>query len=402
MRRRGVGMQGRLYDHVRFVARHCHTGAIVASMKTEVCEQLGIEFPIFAFTHCRDVVAAVSNAGGLGVLGAVGFTPEQLAIELEWIDEHVGDNPYGVDIVIPGKYEGMGEMDAAKLEEELDKMIPEEHREFVQKLLSDHDVPELPEEERAPALIGWTEATASPLVDEALQHPNVKLIANALGTPPPEIIDKIHDSGLLVAALCGSASQAVRHKNAGVDIVIAQGSEGGGHTGDVGSIVLWPEVISAVAPTPVLAAGGIGDGKQMAAAMALGAAGVWTGSLWLTVEEAEAPPSQVDSLIAAGSRDTVRSRSWTGKPCRMLRNEWTEAWEDPDNPKPLGMPLQFMVTGEAVARGHRYAEAAKDVMFNPVGQIVGSIDKVRRTSDVVLGMVEEYIEATERLMSLTE
>lgn len=365
-------------------------------MRTQLCDQLGIEFPIFAFTHCRDVVAAVSNAGGFGVLGAVGFTAEQLATELDWIDQHC-DRPYGVDVVIPGKYEGMGELDPVKLEAELQSMIPEEHREFARKLLADHGVPELPPEEVAPALLGWTEATAAPLIDEALRHDGVKLIANALGTPPADVIGRIHDSGRLVAALCGTPAQAVRHKNAGVDIIIAQGTEGGGHTGDIGSIVLWPQVIDAVAPTPVLAAGGIGSGRQMAAALAVGAEGVWTGSIWLTVEEADIPPAQMQSYLEATSRDTVRSRAWTGKPCRMLRNDWTDAWENPDNPQPLGMPLQFMVTGEAVARGHRYPEQARDVNFNPVGQIVGTMNRVRRAKDVILEMVEEYLEATSRL-----
>jgi NAD(P)H-dependent flavin oxidoreductase YrpB (nitropropane dioxygenase family) len=187
-----------------------------------------------------------------------------------------------------------------------------------------------------------------------------------------------------------------------VDIIIAQGTEGGGHTGDVGSMVLWPQVIDAVAPTPVLAAGGIGSGRQMAAALAMGAEGVWTGSLWLTVEEADIPPAQMQSYLDATSRDTVRSRSWTGKPCRMLRNDWTDAWENPENPQPLGMPLQFMVTGEAVARGHKYPEQARDVNFNPVGQIVGTMNKVRRSKDVIMEMVEEYLEATARLESLNE
>lgn len=369
-------------------------------MQTAIAKQLGIEFPIFAFTHCRDVVAAVSNAGGFGVLGAVGFTPEQLETELTWIDEHVGDNPYGVDIVIPGKYEGMTEHDAAKLEQDLRDMIPEGHRTFVHKLLDEHHVPELPGDQKAPELIGWTEATAMPQVHCALDHPKVKLLANALGTPPADVIEELHASGRLVAALCGRADQALKHKEAGVDIVIAQGTEGGGHTGEIGSMVLWPEVIDAVAPTPVLAAGGIGTGRQMAAALAMGAQGVWTGSLWLTVEEADVPPAQMDSYLAATSRDTVRSRSWTGKPCRMLRNEWTEAWEAEGNPKPLGMPLQFMVTGEAVARGHQYPEQAKDVQFNPVGQIVGRMNKVRRARDVIYDMVEECVEAEERLANL--
>jgi NAD(P)H-dependent flavin oxidoreductase YrpB (nitropropane dioxygenase family) len=370
-------------------------------VRTKLCDDLGIEFPIFAFTHCRDVVAAVSNAGGMGLLGAVGFTAEQLAVELEWLDEHC-DKPYGVDVVIPGKYEGMGEMDPSKLEAELAGMIPEEHREFARQLLADHGVPDLPVDQIAPALLGWTEATASPLIDEALRHDKVRLIANALGTPPAEVIERIHESGRKVAALCGAPAQAVRHQNAGVDIIIAQGTEGGGHTGDVGSMVLWPQVIDAVAPTPVLAAGGIGSGRQMAAALAMGAEGVWTGSLWLTVEEADIPPAQMQSYLDATSRDTVRSRSWTGKPCRMLRNDWTDAWENPENPQPLGMPLQFMVTGEAVARGHQYPEQAKDVNFNPVGQIVGTMNKVRRSKDVIMEMVEEYLEATARLESLNE
>lgn len=368
-------------------------------MQTEIAQRLGIEFPIFAFTHCRDVVAAVSNAGGLGVLGAVGFSPEQLEVELEWIDEHT-DKPYGVDVVIPGKYEGMGELDASKLEADLEAMIPDEHRRFARQLLADHDVPELPADVTPPSLLGWTLATATPLIDIALSHDKVKLIANALGTPPPEIMDEIHGAGRLVAALCGSAAQASRHKDAGVDIIIAQGTEGGGHTGEIGSMVLWPEVIDAVYPTPVLAAGGIGSGRQMAAALALGAQGVWTGSLWLTVEEADVPPAQMQAYFDASSKDTVRSRSWTGKPCRMLRNDWTEAWGREDTPDPLGMPLQFMVTGDAVARHQRYADRAQAVGFNPVGQIVGSFQKPRKVKDVIFEMVEDTIEATDRLDAL--
>jgi NAD(P)H-dependent flavin oxidoreductase YrpB (nitropropane dioxygenase family) len=371
-------------------------------MHTALCDTLGIELPIFAFSHCRDVVAAVSKAGGFGVLGAVGFPPEQLAVELDWIDAHIGDKPYGVDIVIPGKYEGMGEIDPVKLEQQLLAAVPEQHRQFADKILADHGVPELPEGERPVGqLLGWTAATATPQVAVALRHDKVKLIANALGTPPRDVIDEIHASGRRVAALCGSAKHALSHKQAGIDIIIAQGSEGGGHTGEIGSVVLWPEVIDAVAPTPVLAAGGIGTGRQMAAALAMGAQGVWTGSLWLTVQEADVPPAQMDSYLKATSRDTVRSRSWTGKPCRMLRNDWTEAWEKSEGPKPLGMPLQFMVTADAVARGHRYADKAKDVMFNPVGQIVGTMNTVRPVKEVIRQLVEEYLEAADRLQQLT-
>jgi NAD(P)H-dependent flavin oxidoreductase YrpB (nitropropane dioxygenase family) len=369
-------------------------------MRTELCERLGIEFPIFAFTHCRDVVAAVSQAGGFGVLGAVGFSAEQLEVELKWIDEHVGDKPYGVDIVIPGKYAGQGELDVDKLEAQLRAAIPHGHREFAAKLLADHGVPELPEGEKARELLGWTAATAGPQVETALRHDKVRVIANALGTPPEDVIKEIQNAGRLVGALCGSVHHAKSHKAAGVDFIIAQGTEGGGHTGDIGSVVLWPQVIDAVAPTPVLAAGGIGSGRQMAAAIALGAQGVWTGSIWLTVEEAESPPAQMDSFLKATSRDTVRSRAWTGKPCRMLRNEWTDAWGQEDTPDPLGMPLQFMVTADAVSRTHRYAGKAQEVAFNPVGQIVGTMNEIKSVREVIVEMVEEYLDAAERMQRL--
>jgi NAD(P)H-dependent flavin oxidoreductase YrpB (nitropropane dioxygenase family) len=370
-------------------------------MRTPLCEQLGIEFPIFAFTHCRDVVAAVSKAGGFGVLGAVGFNADQLEIELKWIDEHVGDKPYGVDIVIPGKYEGKGEsLDAADLEAKLRELIPQQHRDFAKKLLADHGVPELPAGEKARELLGWTATTAGPQVETILKHSKVRVVANALGTPPADVIRGIQASGRLVGALCGSVKHALAHKAAGVDFVIAQGTEGGGHTGEIGSVVLWPQVIDAVAPLPVLAAGGIGDGRQMAAALMLGAQGVWTGSLWLTVEEAEAPPAQQESLLRASSQDTVRSRAYTGKPCRMLRNEWTEAWDKPENPKPLGMPLQFMVTADAVARTHRYAAKAQSVAFNPVGQVVGLMNEVKSSRELIVELVEEYLDAVERFRQI--
>ncbi|MEE2673406.1 MAG: nitronate monooxygenase family protein [Myxococcota bacterium] len=371
-------------------------------MRTEICEKLGIEFPIFAFTHCRDVVAAVSNAGGFGVLGAVGFSPEQLDVECRWIDEHVGDKPYGVDLVIPQKYEGMDEMDPTKLEEQLRAAIPPQHREFAAKLLADHGVPEVPPEEAHHELLGMSLATATPQLDVALQHEKVRVIANALGTPPPEVIERVKASGRLTGALCGKVHQAVRHKDAGLDFIIAQGTEGGGHTGEIGSMVLWPQLIEAVAPVPVLAAGGVGTGRQMAAALAMGAQGIWTGSLWLTVQEAECPPAQMASYLDATSQDTVRSRSFTGKPCRMLKNEWTEAWGADDTPDPLGMPLQNMVTMDAVVRTSRYAASpqAQAIAFNPVGQVVGMMNEVRSSREVIMDIVEEYLDTVDRLNAL--
>ncbi len=373
-------------------------------MRTPICDELGIEFPIFAFTHCRDVVVAVSKAGGFGVLGAVGFSPEQLEIELNWIDEHIGDRPYGVDIVIPNKYEGKGaDSSAEELGDMLRSLVPQEHLDFARDLLVDHGVPLAEDDDEGSLqLLGWTEATATPQVDVALRHPKMTLIANALGTPPPDMIDHIHAQGRKVAALCGSPAQARKHADADVDIIIAQGGEGGGHCGEVGSIVLWPQVVAEVAPRPVLAAGGIGSGHQIAAALAMGCQGAWTGSQWLMVEEAENTPVQQQAYVDASSRDTVRSRSFTGKPCRMLRNDWTDAWEDPDTPDPLGMPLQYMVSGMAVRATHRWPDQTVDVAFNPVGQVVGQFAKVEKTAAVIERWVNEYLEATGRLEALNQ
>src|ERR1700730_8619534 len=278
-------------------------------MHTVLCDELGIEFPIFAFTHCRDVVVAVSKAGGFGVLGAVGFTPEQLEIELKWIDQNIGDHPYGVDIVIPNKYEGMdSQLSAEELAETLRKMVPQEHLDFAKKILADHGVPVENADEDSLQLLGWTEATATPQVELALKHPKVKMIANALGTPPAEMIKHIHDSGRKVAALCGSPSQARKHADAGGDIIIAQGGEAGGRCEDVGYIGSCTQVVKEVAPVRVLAAGGIGSGQQIAAALALGTQGAWTGSQWLMVEEASNTPGQQAAHAKAGSRDTGPSR----------------------------------------------------------------------------------------------
>jgi len=368
-------------------------------MKTRVCDMFGIDLPIFAFSHCRDVVAAVSKAGGLGVLGALAFSPEQLEIELNWIDEHVDGKPYGVDVVMPAKYAGAGELDPERMGEQLKEMIPQQHRDWVNQLLAEHDVPELSEEDRSEGLLGWVHEKGREQVQIALEHP-IKLLANALGSPPKDVVDLAHEHGVKVAALCGSVQQAERHVNQGVDIVVAQGGEAGGHTGDVASLVLWPDVVDAVAPAPVLAAGGIGTGRQIAAALALGCEGVWTGSIWLTTAESDTGSMAMEKLLAAGARDTVRSRSWTGKPARMLRTEWTEAWEREDSPGTLPMPLQFMLINDAMRRINKFN--VKELTTMPVGQIVGRMNTVRPVRDVMFDLVDEFVESSQKLEKLVE
>ena len=292
-------------------------------MKTAITEMFGVDVPIVAFTHCRDVVAAVSKAGGLGVLGAVGHSESGLEIDLEWIENEIGDRPYGVDLIVPAKYAGSDE-GGIKLSD-LVAMIPTEHREFVDELLDRYDVPALPDDAGRGSLVGgggdaapFSADRADVQLEIALAH-RPALVVNALGPPPAHMIERVREEGRLVGALAGTAQHAERHVNAGVDVIIAQGSEAGGHTGEIGTMVLIPEIVDAVGDTPVLGAGGIGRGRQMAAAMALGAQGVWCGSVWLTTEEAETHPAVKDKFLQASSADTIRSRSRTGKPARQLK-----------------------------------------------------------------------------------
>lgn len=371
-------------------------------MQTDFCKQLGIEAPIFAFTHCRDVVVAVSKAGGIGVLGAVGFSPEQLTEELDWIDAHIGDHIYGVDTAIPQKYEGMDKTSPEELVAMLQEAIPEQHRKFAEKLLADHGVPEWPDKGDDISL-SFSAVQAQALIDIALTRPQCRMIINALGTPPDDVIKQVHDSGRLIGALAGRLKHGLAHKAAGLDFVVCQGSEGGGHAGEVTSMILWPQMVDALAPLPVLAAGGIANGRQMLAAMGMGAAGVWLGSAWLNSEEAHAEPAQRESYMKATSEDTVRSRSFTGKTARMLKNEWTDAWERDDTPDPLPMPLQGYLTFDAVRRTHRYAGAAETqkVAFNPIGQVVGQINSIESCRDIVFRLLSEYADALEHVNAIT-
>ncbi|MCV7195502.1 NAD(P)H-dependent flavin oxidoreductase [Mycobacterium angelicum] len=373
-------------------------------MRTRVAELLGVEFPICAFSHCRDVVAAVTNAGGFGVLGAVAHSPKRLDSELTWIEQQTGGKPYGVDLLLPPKYVGaeQGGINAKQVQE----LLPEEHRAFVEDLLTRYGIA-APADERVASGGGLNISPKGyePLLEVAFAH-DIRLIASALGPPPRDLVERAHERDVLVAALAGTTEHARRHAAAGVDLIVAQGTEAGGHTGEVSTMVLVPEVVDAVAPTPVLAAGGIARGRQIAAALALGAEGVWCGSVWLTTDEAETPPVVKDKFLAASSSDTVRSRSMTGKPARMLRTAWTDEWDRPDTPKPLGMPLQNALINEPQLRINQAAgqpgAKARELATYFVGQVVGSLQRVRPTRSVVLEMVEEFIDTIGRLEGLVD
>jgi NAD(P)H-dependent flavin oxidoreductase YrpB (nitropropane dioxygenase family) len=369
-------------------------------MRTEICDLLGIELPLLAFSHCRDVVAAVTNAGGFGVLGASLHTPEQLEHELAWIDDQVGGKPYGADILVPEKFEGKGQnLDAAQLA----ARVPTTHRDFVRGLLREHGLEVSAQELARLDFDGIGDDIGDRLLDVAFRHP-IKLIASALGVPPTSMIDRAKAAGVPVAALVGAPDHAVKQVQAGVDVLVAQGTEAGGHCGEVTTMVLVPEVIEAIRPireVPVLAAGGIVTGRQLAAAIALGAAGAWTGSVWLTTHEAETAPYTVQKLLRATSRDTVRSRGRTGKPSRQLVSAWTDAWESEGSPAALPMPLQSYLSEPALRRIDEQAAkgdpGAQELATYWVGQGVGLMNSVRPARQLVLEMAEDLAHAAERL-----
>jgi NAD(P)H-dependent flavin oxidoreductase YrpB (nitropropane dioxygenase family) len=291
---------------------------------------------------------------------------------------------------------------------DIDKLIPQSHRDFVAKTLTDLGVPPLPEEgERNEGVLGWLHSVARSHVEVALKHP-IKLIANALGSPPRDVIDQAHAAGVPVAALAGSAKHAQRHVENGVDIIVAQGYEAGGHTGEIGSMVLWPEIVDAVGDrAPVLAAGGIGTGRQVAAALALGAQGVWMGSAFLTSTEYDLGHRKStgvstiqEALLRANSGDTVRRRIYTGKPARLLKSRWTDAWDEPDAPEPLPMPLQNILVSEAHQRMNELDNP--DTVAMPVGQIVGRMNEIQPVVDIIADLVKGFEEASKRLDRIRE
>jgi NAD(P)H-dependent flavin oxidoreductase YrpB (nitropropane dioxygenase family) len=374
-------------------------------MNSRICEMLGIEFPLVAFTHCRDVVVEVSKAGGFGVLGAATMTPEQLEIELSWIDEHIDGMPYGVDLIVPNKFVGKGEEPSP---DDLLNMLPEEHKNFADDVLQSHNVAtdDIDDDARREELIFGDNLTvegATAHLKVAFSHP-IKLIANALGVPPKIMLDLGKKHGVAVAALVGAKSHAINQVQAGVDILVVAGTEAGGHCGAVSTMVLVPEIFEAIQEhgnTPILAAGGIVTGKQMAACMAMGASGVWCGSVWLTTAESNMEPVVKEKMIAASSSDTVRARSRTGKHSRQLRSPWTDAWEQEGAPDPLAMPLQSLISEPALKKVAKLAEGGHEGAQNLatfwVGQGVGLMNATQSVRNVVYGFKEDFINAHDRL-----
>lgn len=364
-------------------------------------ELVGVEFPLFAFSHCRDVVAAVSRAGGFGVLGGSSFTPETLETELAWIDRHVDGKPYGIDILIPENLP----MGAGITAEQLADKVPAAHRSFIADLLDKSGIAIAPGDIVRRTLPSFQPEVGEALMDVAFRHP-IRLIVNALGIAPPSMISRARAHGVPVGALVGAKEHAIRQVQAGVDLLVAQGGEAGGHCGEVSTLVLVPEVVRAIRPirpVPVLAAGGIMTGEQMAGCMAMGAAGVWTGSVWLATTESETSQTFREKMVSASSRDTVRSTARTGKPSRQLRSAWHDAWEAGDSPAVLPMPLMTMLSEPALDRIEKAADsgnpAARALQTYFVGQGVGLVNEVRGAGSIVQQFKQEFADAVEGLMA---
>ena len=375
-------------------------------MKSPICEKLGIEFPLVAFTHCRDVVVQVSKAGGMGVLGAAGYDAQTLEVELNWIDQHIDGLPYGVDLIAPTS---MAASDDDTRETMLSR-VSTEHQEFAQNILAQHgiDAGDVYDNQRTGVATGFLTANkAENIIDVAFSHP-IKLIANALGVPPRYMLEMGKQRGVAVAALVGAKEHAIRQVEAGVDILVVAGTEAGGHCGEVSTLVLVPEVCMAVKDSNVgiLAAGGIVTGRQMAGCMAMGAHGAWTGSMWLTTTEAETAPVVKQKYTQATSRQTVRSKYRTGKYSRQLRSDWTDAWESQDAPEPLPMPLMSLVSEPALGRVAKLAEGghqgARQLATYFVGQGVGLMNDIQSTRTVVREFMEDFLDATARLSDVME
>lgn len=374
-------------------------------MKTPICDMFDIEFPLIAFTHCRDVVVAVSKAGGMGVFGAVAHPPDRLEEELTWIDQHIEGRPYGIDLIVPNRIakESADGLDHDKVA----AAIPEEYFRFAADILAQHDIS--PEgvfrfrEDSFRASQNMVAAGAAETLEVAFSHP-VKLVANALGVPPKIMLEMGRQHDVKVAALVGAKKHAIRQLEAGVDLLIAAGGEAGGHCGDVSTLVIIPEIHDALqdyGDVPILAAGGIVTGRQMAACMAMGAAGAWTGSVWLTTAEAETNPVVKEKMLQASSRDTIRSKARTGKYSRQLKSAWTEAWDAQHSPPPLSMPLQSLVTEPALARVDKLSQnghaGAKALSTYWVGQGVGLMNKEMSVAAVVRDFKEDFVKAYSRL-----
>ncbi len=356
-------------------------------LRTRFCEMLGIEFPIISFTHCKDVAVSVINSGGFAVLGEAMHTPDHIAADIKWIRDRIDGKAYGIDLVLPASVPPAGGLD------ELTAQIPESHRKFAQGIKEKYNVPE----PKGPIALhqwgGLNQEMARAQLDVLLDE-RVPVFTSGLGNPA-FILEAAHARGTKVFGLVGKTRQAQREVEAGVDAIIAQGYDAAGHTGAMGTFSIVPEVVSIAGDTPIIAAGGVTTGRHLAAALCLGAAGVWTGTLWLASRESDIDMIVKEKLLHATAEDTVHSRAISGMTMRTLKCPWTDEWAKPDAPPTLPAPYQMLLSSDyiQVANDHR----REDLMTEAAGQGVGFVTSMKPARQIVFDLVEEALDAIEQL-----
>ncbi len=358
----------------------------MASLKTPLCDRLGIEVPIISAgmgpIAGPDLVAAVSNAGGLGVLGCTSMLADEVRTVIRRTRE-LTDRPFGVDLILPARIDQGGTKVA-----DVVGMLPEQHRQVAARIAEELSIEGPGEQGGGP--LGSSDRNALGTDAEAqvevILEEGVPVFVGALGSPG-FVADRFHEAGATVMSVVGNTKQAAAVVRDGADVVIAQGTEGGGHTGHVGTMALLPQVLDAV-DVPVVGAGGIGDGRGLAAALVMGCQAVWVGTRFLATAEAGIAGWQKAGIVAAADQSPVISRAYTGKRFRMLPNRWTEAWEAAEV-DPLPMPLQPVLTGMTMGSLATDRGGQEGISMNGAGNIAGLIDEVLPAADVVGMLVEE-------------
>ncbi len=362
-------------------------------MKTELCERFGIDIPIFGFSHAVEVVAAVTNAGGYGVYGATRRLAAEIADEVKAIRDAVEDRPFGLDLVIPDKVPERNDR------AELEMKVPDAHRRFVEGLERKYSVPKPSAPGMRTRFIRSREIQDSQIA--AVAESDVNMVALGIGCPP-EVVELMKSKGKTTVALVGQERHAARALEAGVDLLVAQGYDAGGHTGQIGTFSLVPRIVQMAGAVPVLAAGGVATGRHIAAALALGAQGVWIGTAFLVTEEyrSHLSPGELDALLDAQAADTVISRAESGKPFRQTRSAWSEEWSTKEAPSPLSHPLHDVLVGDML--GAIIEHDIRPLQHYGAGQGIGWFDRLRPVSEVVNTLVRDGDTALAGLGKLTE
>lgn len=359
-------------------------------LRTEICDLFGIEHPVLlagmGTASTPELAAAVSNAGGLGVMGASSQGPRGLR---EWIARcrSLTDKPFGVDTLLPASVRRGTNLKAQSNGPLPQDLIPE-YREMAAAFLAREGIAEAAEQDIYPEPDGppllskeFFEAQMEVIIEE-----KVPVYASGLGSPGPWI-DRLHANGTKVLAVVGTVRHANQVVPDGIDAVVAQGHDGGGHNSPIGTMALIPQVVDAVGDqVPVIGAGGIVDGRGMAAAIMLGAKGVWIGSAFLASEEAGIFDGQKQAIVDATEEGTTVSRAVTGKPARMIKSKWTQLWQESEN-EPLPMPFQTQISRPALTAAN-LAGRSQDVNPGFAGQGIGMITAVRPAAEIMAEIVE--------------